>query len=248
MSNLTVLYYTANRLTRHFATAVRRELIRSLPPECPIVVVSQNGTLHSDLDISADFTNRIHTFIAVEAPPSIVQVYKNILAACEAAKTEYCASAEDDTLYVPEHWTYRPDAHTFAYNAHRFVLTRRLSDDGKRREAFYYTRPRTQMAMGIFARQLMIEALQEKFARYPAPPLDTTVAKKAGWGEPGRYEANLKLTHRTLARVRWTLQPNVTINHSASLMGRRRVNADDIICYDINPWGKADELWRRIVG
>ena len=104
------------------------------------------------------------------------------------------------------------------------------------------------MAQGICARALMVDALVEKFHRHPIPPPSTDVAKKAGWGEPGRYEKNLKLTPRKLERFKWTERANVTWNHSDSLMGRRRVNPGDVIVEELPPWGNATDLWERIHG
>lgn len=234
--SLSVLYYSACRIAEPFAAAVRAELVRSLQGRYPIISITHKPV---------DFGNvRI---VVGDVTPSIVQVYFNILAGCEAADTTHCASAEDDCLYTSAHWDYRPPLDTFAYNEHRVILTRRLSADGSRREAFYAFNPRTQMAQGIFSRQLMIDTLREKCAAYPHPPLDTNIAKKAGWGEPGRYEKNLKLTPRKLERFKWTAQPNITINHGG-LMGRRAIRLDMPTWDTLEPWGNADELWRRIVG
>jgi len=248
VTDLTVVFYTANRIPVRFQVAVMEELRRSLAiyGRVPVVAVSQ---WHPEVTHAVDATLRPDVLLWVkDVQPSIAQVYRNILQGCLAAETPYVAFCEDDTVYVPEHFAYRPADDTFAYNERRLVLTRELSADGKRREAFYYFRPRTQMAMGICRRELMIDTLSEKFAKYPQPPLDTTVAKKAGWGEPGRYEKNLGLTRRALERKAWTDRPNVTFNHGDSLMGRRRINPDDVRCTTVEPWGEANALWERIHG
>lgn len=248
MTDLTVIYYTANRIPVRFQVAVMEELRRSLSVygRVPIVALAH---WHQDVTHAVDATLRpdVMVWVRVEQT-SIAQVYRNILQGCELAQTEYVAFCEDDTLYVPEHFAYRPaDADTFAYNERRVVLTRELAANRRRREAFYYFRPRTQMAMGLCRRTLMIETLRERFAKYPNPPLDTTVAKKAGWGEPGRYEKNLGLPPRRLERRAWTERPNVTFNHGG-LMGRRRVNPDDARFTTVEPWGDANALWERIHG
>ena len=248
MSDLTILFYTCHRISAYFAGQVRRALMAVTT--APIVAVSQNGTLRDELEMSADFTSRLVCQpLRVEAPPSIVQVYRNALLAAQRAETTFVAFCEDDTLYVPEHFTaYRPELDVFAYNEHRLVLTRRLAADGRSREAIYFANPRTQMAMGLCARELLIDTLTERFAKHPDLPLDTTVAKKAGVGEPGRYEKNLGLPPRKLTRFKWTAQPNVTVNHSASLMGRRAIKPHFEIFEIVEPWGSADALWRRIHG
>lgn len=238
MSDLTVLYYSACHISDYFGAEVRAELVRSLDGRYPIVSVTHQPVDFGDTRI-----------VVGNLPRSIARVYRNILLGCEAATTPFCAAAEDDTIYAPEHWSaHRPALDTFAYNEHRVVLTRRLADDGKGRTAFYFRNPRTQMAMGIFPRELMIETLREKFAAYPEPPEDTNIAKKAGWGEPGRYENNLKLTRRKLERFPWTPRPNCTINHGSSLMGRRAVRPDMPTWDAVEPWGNANDLWKRIHG
>ena len=248
MSDLTLLYYTCHRISHGFAGRVRRAL--AAVTTSPIVAISQNGTMHDDLEISADFSNRLACQpIHVEAPPSIAQVYRNVLLAAQHAETEFVAFCEDDTLYVADHFSaYRPLSDVFAYNEHRLVLTRTLATDGRSRGALYFENPRTQMALGLCARTLLIETLTERFAKHPNPPLDTTIAKKAGVGEPGRYEKNLGLPRRKFERFKWSTQPNITINHALSLMGRRAFRPDMPQFYTVEPWGDANDLWRRIHG
>jgi hypothetical protein len=246
-ADLTLLYYTANRLSYHFAGAVRRAL--EAVTTAPIVVVSQSGTPSGDLNISADFANRIEAFLSVgPIAPSIAQVYRNVFLAATAAQTDYVAMCEDDSLYLAEHFAYRPPRDAFAYNENRWILSRKLAADGRRRVGEYFFNPRTQLAMGICSRALLIETLKERFEKHPDPPTDTNVAKNAGWGEMGRYEKNLKLTPRKLVRFKWTERPNLTINHSDSLMGRRQARPDMPSTDHLEPWGNATELWRRIVG
>lgn len=240
-SDLTVIYYSARVIAEHFASAVQAELLaclRQISPRPTLVTVTHGWPLtFGDVNLTVG-----------DPVPSISQVYRNVLFGCHAATTPYVAFAEDDTCYVPEHFAYRPALDTFSYNEQRLVLTRRLSADGTRREAIYFFNPRTQMAMGIAPRQLLIETLEERFAKHPNPPLDTTVAKNAGHGEPGRYEKNLGLTPRKLERFPWTTRPNITVNHSASLMGRRAVKPHFETCSTVEPWGEANALWERIHG
>lgn len=244
--DLTLIYYTANRIDYAFMHAVRAELFKCFCGDdwddpvniakCPpIVTVTQKP----------DQWGR--NICVGNIGASIYNVYRQVLIGARAAQTEFVACCEDDTLYAPSHFAYRSAPDTFAYDRSRWVITRRLSDDGKRREAFFYWRERTQMAMCIAPRALLIETLEEKFAKYPVPPVSTDVAKRAGWGEPGRYEKNLGLTLRKREYFD-SPEPSITFNHSDSLMGRRKVNKDDIICTDLPPWGNANDLWMRIHG
>lgn len=249
-SDLTLLYYTANRLDYHFGRAVIGELAKRGPQMAPIVAVSHSrGGVVPVLEYHfghEDGDCRLDLLFAYDKPFSIWQVYQNVLTGAKAAKTPYVACCEDDTVYAPSHFTYRPALDTFAYDRNRWVITRRLAADGKSREAIFYWRERHQLAMCIAPRELLIETLEERFAKYPQPvPHD--VAKKTGWGEPGRYEKNLGLTRRKMEYFD-SPEPSVTFNHSESLMGRRQVQPTDIIKTDLPPWGNATELWNRIHG
>lgn len=243
MSDVTLLYYTANRIGQSFADVVRDELV-AVAEEFPLVVVAQRP-VYPSCDWLPD---RLTTVIVGDIGASIYNVYRQILVGAKAALTTYVACCEDDSLYTAEHFAFRPlSDDTFYYNRNRWVITRKLSDDKTHRQAFYYWRERTQMAQCICHRELLIETLEEKFAKYPIPPPSTDVAKKSGWGEPGRYEKNLGLTPRKRAYFD-TVAPNVTFNHAESLMGRRKVNDSDEIRKDLPPWGPADDLWNRIHG
>lgn len=254
MNDLTILYYTANRISRHFANEVRTRLLWST--RCgdypldryykfPFVVVSQ-GKDDTRYQFYNPFLALGETLIEVgDESPSIWRVYQNILIGAKAAATPYVACCEDDTLYVPGHFNYRPPLDTFAYNHMRYVITRKADEHG-RRTAFFYFRERTQMAMCIAPRELLIETLEERFRKFPEP-VPHEIAKKTGWGEPGRYEKNLGLTPRKLEYFR-TAYPNVTFNHGDSLMGRRQVKETDVIAQSIEPWGDANELWNSIKG
>lgn len=245
MTDLTILYYTANRIGLAFAAAVRHRLAcRAREHDLPIVAVSQS---RDPFPPPLVFGNGVQLRqIGVDSvQPSIWQVYRNVLAAAKVATTPYVACCEDDTLYASAHFVYRPPLDTFAYNHMRYVITRKAGEHG-RREAFYYFRTRTQMAMCIAPRELLIETLEERFAKYPTP-VEHEVAKKTGWGEPGRYEKNLGLLPRKLEYFR-TAYPNVTFNHGDSLMGRRAVRDDDVLAQSIEPWGDANELWNAIKG
>jgi hypothetical protein len=242
VNDLTLVYYTANRINERFQQAVMASLAEhSILLDVPVVIVSQS----KKPEIVRHTIGPRSTCVVTWAEPSIWQVYQSILTAAKVAETEFIACCEDDTLYHPSHFTYRPAPDVFGYDRSRWVITRKKAEKG--REAFYYWRERTQMAMCIAPRQLMIETLEEKFAKYPTPPESTDVAKKAGWGEPGRYEKNLRLTPRKREYFD-SPGPSVTFNHTASLMGRRKVNPDDRIVTTLDLWGDATALWDRIHG
>lgn len=231
--DLTILYYTAARIAKPFAKAIQDELVRAAGPDIPIVCVS-----HAFIGFGSP------EFVIGPAEASIYQVYRNVLAAACAARTPYVACCEDDSLYTVEHFAWTPPRDdVFYYNVNRWVLTRRLAEDRRAREAVFYWRRRTQMAQLLCNRALLVDTLEERFEKYPTP-VDHATAKRTGWGEPGRYERNLGLPPRSREYFETQL-PNVTINHGVSLMGRRQLRPDDRVERDLPPWGDADRLWAR---
>lgn len=234
--NMSVLYYSACRISDRFADAARAELLAAIGGRFPIVSVTHKPLKFGDENIC----------VGDAAPVSAWQVYMNALLAAKAATTEWICCAEDDSLYRPCHFDFRPEPDVFAYARNRWVISRRRADDGKRHEAFFYFRERTQFAQLICRRELLIETLIERFAKFPHPVPDPVLIPM-GFGEPGRYEKHLGLTPRTRAYF-VSDEANITFNHSESIRGIRRVNPGDIIKYDLPPWGKADELWERIHG
>lgn len=247
MNDLTLLYYTANRLSEHFAASVRESLRSAMgttDAEALVCVLQQE---RPTLPPAGFYAQRCVVEYSGHHAPSIWQVYQNILQGARAASTPFIACCEDDTVYAPEHFAHRPALDTFAYDRSRWVITKRRHPETGAAEAIFYWRERHQMAMCIAPRELLIETLEEKFAKYPVPPPSTDVAKKAGWGEPGRYEKNLCLTSRKMEYFDAS-RPSVTFNHDLSLMGRRQWKETDIIKTELEPWGNADALWSRIHG
>lgn len=239
MNDLTILYYTANKIHEFFQKNVIMSLLFTSPADANFVTVCQQ-------DICVLDGPRNTRIVMGDIGASIYNVYRQILIGATAAKTPFVACCEDDTLYAASHFSYRPSFDTFAYDKARWVITRGLSADKKRRIAYFYWRQRHQMAMCIAPRDLLVETLEERFRRYPQP-IAHDEAKRAGWGEPGRHEKNMRLTFRKMEYFEAT-EPSVTFNHNASLMGRRAIQVDDIIRDELPVWGTATELWNRIYG
>lgn len=245
--DLTVLYYTANRIAPAFQRAVAEHLVEALAP-------ITDGPLGQGVGVITIAQHPLSLFeefgpclCVGDLGASAYNVYRQILVGALYADTTWVAMAEDDSLYTPEHFRFRPpDPDVFYYNRNRWVLTRRLSADGRSREGVFYWRERTQMAQCVCRRTLLIETLQERFAKYP-DPLPDPVTFPMGWGEPGRYEKNLGLPPRRRAYFDTSL-PNVTFNHAESIRGRRSMKASDRQVSVLLPWGNATELWNAVHG
>lgn len=143
MSDITILFYTANLISEHFASKVRENLLESCDG-IPIISIS-----HKPINFGEN--------ICVSGMEvSEYSVYKQILIGAKEAKTKFVACCEDDALYVPEHFDHKPPDDTFHYNVNRWNISR----------DFYYYRQRRLMSMCIASTQLMIDTLETRFAKY----------------------------------------------------------------------------------
>ena len=163
-------------------------------------------------------------------------IYSRILEGAKKADTPYVAMIEDDVLYPIEHFWFRPDMDTFAYNQHRWAI---LTWEGKT----YSWRNRKSNCSLIAPRELMIEALEERFAKWP------NGIPKEWCGELGRANVDrwLKVTPRK--SVEWYSKIGlVQINHDDGTEDRQKRHRKDLgpmKAYDIPRWGRADELVQR---
>ncbi len=170
-------------------------------------------------------------------PESSSNIYYQMLKAVKLATTPYVAIAEDDVLYCREHFiSFRPPMDTFAYNMTRWSL---FTFD----EPTYSYRQRIGNFSLIAPRELMIEALEERFAKYPnGTPDDRT-------GELGkaRIEKALKLTPRKMVEF-WTTIPIVQFSHdfgTEKIQQTHRKRRGMLRAWDIPKWGRSDELVKK---
>jgi len=221
MNDLTLLYYTANKIPETFGQNVRNHLVSLFPEGIPIISVS-----HKPID----FGKNIH----VEGfEYSIYNIYKQILIGAKEATTKYVACCEDDALYPREHFEYRPKDDEFAYNINRYLVNK---------DCFFSPR-RACMCTCIASRELMIETLEKRFEKYPNLIMDRNTLRQ--FGEPGRSEERLGLPI-----VNWikfeTKTPMLVFNHFPSVGGVRKIKDTAIIAKYLEGWGEAEKLWNNI--
>jgi hypothetical protein len=163
-------------------------------------------------------------------------IYKRMLEGARQATTPYVAVIEDDVLYPIEHFHFRPEMDTFAYNQHRWALF----TWGK---PTYSWRNRKSNCTLLAPRELLIEALEERDAKWPD-----------GWpyvGEVGRSRIDkvLKVTPRK--SVEWYSKVGVIqINHDNGTEGLQQRHWKDlgpVRAYDIPVWGKAEDLIKNFI-
>src|SRR3989344_5151137 len=162
--DITIIFLTQNKVPEKWVP-YHREMLEKAADGAPIISVSRKPI---------DFgTNIIQT-----EPESAANIFWQTLRAAKMATTPYIAIAEDDTLYPKEHYhTFRPPLDTFAYNNTRWGML-----SWTKVPMFYLEHKFTSHMTLIAPRELTIEALEERFNKYP---IDSSGAMNAG-GELGK--------------------------------------------------------------
>jgi len=223
MTDLTILFADNGVVNRPFAEAVRQELIKAIG-ELPVISLTA-----TPLDFGLNIVD--------EGPYSLNNYYRQLLKMAKLATTPYIAFCENDTLYPDEHFRYRPKLDTFAYNYNRWNLYTWSEPP------FYSLKQRKILATLIAPRELFIEAMEERFAKYDIVPDEW-------FGEPGRpaHESRLGITLRK-AEAFETYNPIVVFSHPAANAHKTAVKrAGKIRALEIYYWGKAKDLRKMYEG
>lgn len=231
--DITVVFYTANYLQEqnpHFWESTQKQLIKAAG-DLPIVSVS-----HKPMDLG--------TNIVFKADKrSHLNIYRQILAGCKAAKTEFVAMAEDDILYSYAHFhTQVPKPGKFLYDMEKVSL-------------FTWTKPamfsfrtnRRVINQLIANRELLIEALEERFAK-----VEERMSKGekeedliSFWGDIGRYERHLGVTPREVEEF-YCEKPSVVFTHPKAfgyeMNHGKRKKLGDVKIIELYQWGRAEDV------
>lgn len=218
MSDITILFLTVNKVPEGWAEYHKKVLLEAVSG-FPIITISKKP-----LDWG---TNLIQT-----EPESQSNVYWQMLKGAKLATTPFVAIAEDDVLYPREHFLYRPPLDTFAYNMCRWSLYTW--------DPIYNYRGRRGNFALIAPRELLIEALEERFAKYP----DGIPEHQNGeLGRP-RVERRMGVAERKVMEI-WTTIPVIVFHHDYEMdrvAREHRKRMGVLKAYDIPYWGKSSEL------
>lgn len=166
-------------------------------------------------------------------PKGYENIYRQMLSAARLATTPYVAMVEDDVLYSQEHFTYRPALDTFAYNQHRWALF-------TWGEPTYSMRNRKSNCSLIAPRELLIEALEERFAKHP------NGIPAAFCGELGRERIDKALGVTPRRSVEFYSETGIIqINHDKGTEDRQRryrKRLGQVKAFDIPRWGRAADI------
>jgi hypothetical protein len=227
MSDITIIFYTCNVVADEFAERIRRHLVQESAPGIRVISVSFEPMNFGD------------NIVVQQRPqgPSEYNVYWQILQGAANADTEYVACCEDDSLYVPAHFQFRPPKNMIAFNLNRWSMV------GNNGNPIFYYRDRTVMGQCIAPRRLLVDTLSARYNKYPE--YQENLMKY--WGEPTRAETKLGLT--PVPRLEFkTTEPTIVVKHRKSLSGVRARKPTDIIVEEMAPWGRASDLWQKFCG
>lgn len=221
-NDLTVIYYTANVISDHFARQIQSTLLHAIAGR-PLISVSLKPLEGFGYNYVLDL------------PHHHLSIYKQALEGAKHAKTKYIALTEDDVLYSPEHFKYRPSPGKFAYNMNAWNIFTWES------EAFTQKLGGRKNLNGLICeRELFIEAMTERFVKFPG--YEGTPLKY--WAEPGKYEKYLGVTVRETEEFT-TNPPNIIFSHETALsfdnLGTRK-RLGEVRALKIPGWGTAKQV------
>lgn len=216
----TVVYVTANVIPEKFAFSTITQLVKSAEG-LPIVSVS-----HKHLNLGQS--------IVVDLPRSQASIYRQVLIGAKEATTKYIAVAEDDVLYSPEHFKFRPKQGHWGYNMNSW----NIYTWGE--PMFTYKAPggRRNLNGLVCDRLMLIDHLERRFELWP-DEVDINI-----FGEPGKYDNQLGTTPHP-SEYFYTNPPNIVFSHQANLqfkgLGTRK-KVGQIRATEIPYWGSAKQI------
>ena len=221
MSDITVIYLTANEMPDKWVSFHRQVLERAVNGH-QVITISRKPVdfgLNIIDDDQKDYAN----------------IYRQLLRGAKIADTEYIGVAEDDTLYSSEHFKcYRPQSDEFAYNFSRWSLFTWSP-------ILYSVRQRISNCSLIAPRELLITALQERFDKYPNRDYPMKFM-----GECGRnnIEKGLGITLRKSV-IFYSRTPIVQLSHDNGTEDRQKRHRKKLGVYlavEIPYWGRGNEI------
>jgi hypothetical protein len=220
MTDITAVLYTANFIPDKFMYNTQKQLLGVLG-DTHLITVSQKPM-------------KVGENVVVELGRSHFNIYRQALLGAKMAKTKYIALCEDDVLYSPEHFNYRPKDKPFAYNLASWGIYT------WQKPPMFNLKNRINLNALICEREAFIRAMEERFEKWP----DDTKTDKNIWAEPGKYERQLGVTPCEFESY-YTYPPNIKFSHETELsfegLGTRK-RKGDLLALSIPYWGSAAEV------
>ena len=226
--DITAIFLTQNEVPEKWAEFHKKCLLEALDG-APLIIMSRKPMDWGNVNVLQD------------KPKSLSNIYRQLLRGAYIAQTDYIAVVEDDTLYPREHFLQLPPKDKIGYNMNHWSLFTWITEHHTK--PTYSWRNRRGNYSMLSYRKLVIEALEERFAKYPDGTPDRIT------GEIGRpmVEHNMGITVRPVHEFETTVSI-INFNHASAsddLQRRQRKSLGEIQAFDIPFWGKASELVLR---
>jgi len=239
----TIIYLTDNSLDGEIADLCRRVLLDAAG-DIPIISVSQKPLAFG------------RNIWLGEIGRCWLSLYKQLVAGCEAADTEWVVIAEHDCLYTPEHLAYTPDdGSLFWYNNNRWLV--QWGGNHPELNGMYSWWPGSlALSQLISRRELLLECMAERVAildgggnaglfgkAEPGVVPKGALQKARYYARSGKpvwlrdyLEGHLsKYEHKTFK----TRLPNLDIRHGTNFTGPKRGNHRR---YEMPYWGRFEDV------
>jgi len=223
-SDLTVVWYSSNYLddrNPHFMNNTK-EILRKNIADTKLISVSQKPV---------DFGENI---CVGDIGRSNRNLYWQILQGAKAAKTKYIATAEDDILYAPDNFAFRPKEGHIGYNMNKwsfFTWVYPLVFSWKRRIVINSM---------VAERDVFVKAMEARFEKHP------DYLGEDYCSEPGRYDKYLGVPVVPIDEY-YSAYPNLVYSHEDALgYVTRGPNKElgGMRCTELVPWGSCQDAMK----
>ena len=221
MTDLTVIYYTANIEKSRFEYNIMRKIRRTIKPlQLPLISVSQKPI---------NFGKNI---CVGNVGLSAQNAWRQFQIGAMNADTKFVCSAEDDVLYAPDYFTFRPPREDAFYIAHPMYV---LWTQRGKMHAFGLKQQGSESTVIVGRKYLidMIDGMLEGLEKW------NPIMEKHG-SIPLLFK-NANLEHFS------TSVPSVTFKSDQD-MHRRTFYKKGSIVREIPYWGNAQDLIRKYTG
>jgi len=231
MSNLTILYLTANRVPEKWHS-YQMDVLLTASNGCEIITISREPMKFGDKNIIQD------------GGLGVNNIYRQILRGAKLATTPFIAIAEDDCLYASDHFfAFTPQIDEIAYNQYRWNLYTWAKP--------IYSMEKKQSYINAFmvgGRLAVIKSLEERFDKYPLVPVEHC-------NEIGKSEKYLGLTPAKTLPF-WSYNGVIQIDHDyftnentgkEAIEHRHKKQMKRIQAYTIPYWESPDKYLKLFV-
>lgn len=238
--DLTIIYYTCNYLEKAnpiFLANTVRQLVKAVG-DLPIIVVS-----HKKVKKFEGYEGEFKNVVLGDIGREHLNIYKQLMIGARNAKTPFVASAEDDILYSREHFhTKLPPDDVFLYDMNKLSLFTWTDPP-----LFSFRHNRKVVNQLIAPRMMLVSAMEERFVKYKI--LRSKGRSKQSiikyWGDPGRYESLLGVSHRKSDTFMCT-NPSIVFTHPKAYgyefnHGTRK-RLGDLRIIEVPRWGTAENV------